>query len=348
MALLDIRHLSIEINTPNGRVKMIDNINLTLDEGEICGLVGESGSGKSLIAKVICGITKDEWIVTADRFRFDDIELLKLTPKERRKLIGDKISMVFQDSLASLDPSLPVGKQLIETIDFKGKWWQWFGWKKKKAIELLHRVGIRNHKDIMSSYPIDITEGEAQKVMIAMAVANQPRLLVADEPTNIMESTTQLQIYRLLSSMNKNLGTSILLVSNDMRSIQNWVDSYNVLYCGQTVEIADKESILESPYHPYTRVLLHSSPDFSQPLVFKSSLNTLRGSVPMLQEMPIGCRLGPRCPFAQKKCINKPPLVKVKQHEFACHFPINFREQNLLKKQKEVIPFLFAETGEKE
>ncbi len=152
----------------------------------------------------------------------------------------------------------------------------------------------------MKSYPSDITEGEAQKVMIAMAVANQPRLLVADEPTNIMESTTQLQVYRLLSSMNQNLGTSILLVSNDMRSIQNWVDSYNVLYCGQTVEIADKESILESSYHPYTRVLLNSSPDFSQPLAFKSSLNTLRGSVPMLQEMPIGCRLGPRCPFAQK------------------------------------------------
>lgn len=346
MALLDIRHLSIEINTPKGRVKMVDNINLTLDEGEICGLVGESGSGKSLIAKVICGITKDEWIISADRFRFDDIELLKLSPKERRKLVGDQIAMVFQDSLTSLDPSLPVGKQLMQTINFKGKWWQWFGWKKKKAIELLHRVGVRDHKDIMNSYPKDITEGEAQKVMVAMAVANQPRLLVADEPTNIMESTTQLQIYRLLSSMNKNLGTSILLVSNDMRSIENWVDSYNVLYCGQTVEIADKESILESSYHPYTRVLLHSSPDFSQPLAFKSSLNTLRGSVPMLQEMPIGCRLGPRCPFAQKKCVNKPPLIKVKQHEFACHFPINFKEQNLLKKQQELMPLMVGEVAE--
>lgn len=262
MALLDIRHLSIEIDTPKGRVKMVDNINLTVDEGEICGLVGESGSGKSLIAKVICGIVKDEWIVSADRFRFDDIELLKLTPNERRKLVGDHISMVFQDPLASLDPSQRIGKQLMQAINFKGKWWQWFGWKKKKAIELLHRVGVRDHQDIMNSYPVDITEGEAQKVMIAMAVANQPRLLVADEPTNIMESTTQLQIYRLLSSMNQNLGTSILLVSNDMKSIQNWVDSYNVLYCGQTVEIADKESILESSYHPYTRVLLNSSPDF--------------------------------------------------------------------------------------
>ncbi len=332
MALLDIRHLSIEINTPNGRVKMVDNINLTLDEGEVCGLVGESGSGKSLIAKVICGVLKDEWMVSADRFRFNDIELLKLPVAQRRKVVGEQISMVFQDALLSLDPSETIGKQLIKSVQFKGKWWQWFGWKKRRSIELLHRVGIRDHKDIMRSYPSDITEGEAQKVMIAMAIANQPRLLVADEPTNTMEATTQLQIYRLLSSMNKNLGTSILLVSSDMKNIAPWVDSFNVLYCGQTVEIGDKEDILTKPLHPYTSALLNSIPDFSQPLVSKSHLNTLKGSIPMLQEMPIGCRLGPRCPFAQRKCIQKPPLKKFKQREFACHFPINFREVNANRK----------------
>lgn len=334
MALLDILHLSIEIDTPNGRIKMVDNINLTLDKGEICGLVGESGSGKSLIAKVICGVVKDEWIVTADRFRFNDVELLKLSSNERRKLVGEQISMIFQDPLSSLDPSQTIGKQLIQTINFKGKWWQWFGWKKKKAIELLHRVGIRDHELMMASYPYDITEGEAQKVIIAMAVANQPRLLVADEPTHMLEPTTQLQIYRLLSSMNKNLGTSILLVANDMRSIYKWVDSFNVLYCGQTVEIGSKDTLIEEPFHPYTSVLLNALPDFSQPLAFKSPLNTLKGSVPMLQDMPIGCRLGPRCPFAQKKCINKPPLRQYKQHEFACHFPVNFREKNFLKKSE--------------
>lgn len=168
--------------------------------------------------------------------------------------------------------------------------------------------------------------------MIAMAVANQPRLLIADEPTNTMEPTTQLQIYRLLSSMNQNLGTSILLVSNDMRSIQNWVDSYSVLYCGQTVEAGSKEALLTQAYHPYTSILLHSIPDFSQPLSFKSPLNTLQGTIPMLQEMPMGCRLGPRCPFAQKKCIQKPLLRKLKQQEFACHYPINFKEAGSTKK----------------
>lgn len=335
MALLDIRHLTIEVDSPNGRIKMVDNINLTVHEGEICGLVGESGSGKSLVAKVLCGVIKDEWIVSADRFRFNDIELLKLSPRQRRKLVGGQISMIFQDPLACLDPSKPVGKQLKQTLShFKGKWWQWFGWKQRRAVELLHKVGIRDHKDIMQSYPKDLTEGEAQKIMIAMAVANQPRLLVADEPTNTMESTTQLQIYRLLSSMNQNLGMSILLVSNDMQSISRWVDSFNILYCGQTVEIASKESIMETPYHPYTSALLNATPDFTQPLALKSRLGTLKGSVPMLQNMPIGCRLGPRCPFAQKKCVVKPPLRKFKQHEFACHFPINFREQNFLKKQE--------------
>ncbi|KMK51492.1 peptide ABC transporter ATP-binding protein [[Actinobacillus] muris] len=333
MALLDIRHLCIDINTPQGRVRMVDNINLTLDKGEICGLVGESGSGKSLIAKVICGLVKEDWIITADRFRFNDIELLKLSPYQRRKLVGNAISMIFQDPLSCLDPSEKIGKQLIQTIRFKGKWWAYWGWKKKKAIELLHRVGIKDHQDIMQSYPTEITEGEGQKVMIAMAVANQPRLLVADEPTNTMEATTQLQIYRLLASMNKNLGTSILLVSNDILSIHKWVDAFNVLYCGQTVEIGRKETIMETPYHPYTSVLLHSVPDFSKPLPFKGRLNTLKGSVPMLQNMPMGCRLGPRCPFAQKKCVIKPSLRKVKQHEFACHFPLNFREQSLLRKQ---------------
>lgn len=336
MALLDIRHLRIEIDTPKGRIRMVDDVNLTLDSGDICGLVGESGSGKSLIAKVICGLVKEEWIVSADRFRFNDIELLKLSPYQRRKLVGDEISMIFQDPLSCLDPSQQIGKQLIQTIRFKGKWWQYFTWKKRKAVELLHKVGIKDHKDIMQSYPADLTEGEAQKVMIAMAVANQPRLLVADEPTNTMESTTQLQIYRLLSSMNKNFGTSIILVSNDMLSIHKWVDSFNVLYCGQTVELGQKVAVMETPYHPYTSVLLNSVPDFSDPLPFKSRLNTLKGNVPMLENMPIGCRLGPRCPFAQKKCIQKPPLRKVKQHEFACHYPLNFREQNLLRKEENI------------
>ena len=333
MVLLDIRNLRIDIKTPNGLIRIVDNVSFTLNEGEICGLVGESGSGKSLIAKVICNAFKDSWIVTADRFRFNDVELLKLTPTQRRQIVGKEISMVFQDPLTCLDPSQKIGKQLIQNIPgwtFKGHWWQrLFGWRKRRAIELLHRVGIKEHKDIMRSYPHELTEGEGQKVMIAIAVANQPRLLIADEPANSVESITRVQIFKLLSSMNQNQGTSILLASNDINSISEWCDAFVVLYCGQNSESGPREAILEDPHHPYTQALLHSIPDFTQPLPFKSQLGTLKGSVPLLEEMPLGCRLGPRCPFAQKKCITKPTALRVKQHEFYCHFPINLREKKI-------------------
>ena len=333
MVLLDIRNLRIDIKTPNGLIRIVDNVSFTLNEGEICGLVGESGSGKSLIAKVICNAFKDSWIVSADRFRFNDVELLKLTPTQRRQIVGKEISMVFQDPLTCLDPSQKIGKQLIQNIPgwtFKGHWWQrLFGWRKRRAIELLHRVGIKEHKDIMRSYPHELTEGEGQKVMIAIAVANQPRLLIADEPANSVESITRVQIFKLLSSMNQNQGTSILLASNDINSISEWCDAFVVLYCGQNSESGPREAILENPHHPYTQALLHSIPDFTQPLPFKSQLGTLKGSVPLLEEMPLGCRLGPRCPFAQKKCITKPTALRVKQHEFYCHFPINLREKKI-------------------
>lgn len=350
MALLDIRNLRIDIKTPAGLIRIVDNVSLTLNEGEICGLVGESGSGKSLIAKVICNAFKDSWIVTADRFRFNDIELLKLTPPQRRKIVGKEISMVFQDPLTCLDPSQKIGKQLIESIPnwtFKGHWWQrLFNWKKRRAIELLHRVGIKEHKDIMASYPHELTEGEGQKVMVAIAVANQPRLLIADEPANSVESITRVQIFRLLSSMNQNQGTSILLASNDINSISEWCDSFIVLYSGQNAESGPKENILENPHHPYTQALLHSIPDFTQPLPFKGYLGTLKGSVPLLEQMPIGCRLGLRCPFAQKKCIVKPTALRIKQHEFFCHFPINLREKKI--KEKEQIQPLTLNTDKQE
>ena len=202
MPLLDIRNLTIEFMTADGPVKAVDRVNLTLSEGEIRGLVGESGSGKSLIAKAICGVTKDNWRVSADRMRFNDIDLLRLSPRERRRIIGHNVSMIFQEPQSCLDPSERVGRQIMQAIPgwtYKGRWYQRFRWRHARAIELLHRVGIKDHKDIMRSYPYELTEGECQKVMIAIALANQPRLLIADEPTNAMEPTTQAQIFRLLS-----------------------------------------------------------------------------------------------------------------------------------------------------
>ena len=329
MALLDIRNLTIEFITPDGLLRAIDRVNLKLSEGEIRGLVGESGSGKSLIAKAILGVTNHNWKISADRFYFNDVDLLKLTPKQRRKVISDNISMVFQEPQSCLDPSMKIGQQLIEAIPrrtFKGHWWQRLFWRKHRAIELLHRVGIKDHKEILKSYPFELTEGECQKVMIAIALANQPKLLIADEPTNAMEATTEAQIFRLLASMNQNMGTTILLISHDLQMVTRWTDRINVLYCGQTVEIADSEDLIKSPYHPYTQALIYAIPDFGKAMPHKSPLNTLPGVIPSLEHLPIGCRLGPRCPYAQKKCIQAPELIPIKDHSVACHFPLNTDE----------------------
>lgn len=329
MALLDIRNLTIEFITPDGLLRAIDRVNLKLSEGEIRGLVGESGSGKSLIAKAILGVTNHNWKISADRFYFNDIDLLKLTTKQRRKVISAHISMIFQEPQSCLDPSMKIGQQLIDAIPrrtFKGHWWQRLFWRKNRAVELLHRVGIKHHKEILKSYPFELTEGECQKVMIAIALANQPKLLIADEPTNAMEATTEAQIFRLLASMNQNIGTTILLISHDLQMVTRWTDRINVLYCGQTVEIADSEDLIKSPYHPYTQALIYAIPDFGKAMPHKSPLNTLPGVIPSLEHLPIGCRLGPRCPYAQKKCIQAPDLISIKDHSVACHFPLNMDE----------------------
>lgn len=326
MALLDIRNLTIEFITPTGLLRAVDRVNIKLTDGEICGLVGESGSGKSLIAKAILGITNDNWKITADRFKFDNIDLLKLTPKQRRKIISQHIAMIFQEPQSCLDPSMTIGRLLMQAIPNKTckcRWWQRLFWRKNRAIELLHRVGIKEHKDIMRSYPYELTEGECQKVTIAIALANQPKLLIADEPTNAMEATTEAQIFRLLASMNQNSGTTILLISHDLQMVTRWTDRINVLYCGQMVEIASSETLAKKPYHPYTQALIYAMPDFGKALPHKGPLNTLAGVIPSLENLPIGCRLGPRCPYAQKKCIETPLLTEIKDHAVACHFPLN-------------------------
>ncbi len=333
MPLLDIRNLTIEFMTPDGPIKAIDRVSIMLNEGEVRGLTGESGSGKSLIAKAICGVTKDNWRITADRLRFNNIDLLQLTLRERRKLVGHNVSMIFQESQSCLNPSESIGRQIIQAIPgwtYKGHWWKRFNRRKQRVIELLHYVGIRDHQDIMGCFPYELTEGECQKVMIAIALANQPRLLIADEPTNAIEPTTQEKIFRLLTSLNQNNSTTILLISHDLQMMSKWADRVNVLLycCGQTVESAQCEDLLAAPHHPYTQALIRAMPDFGRSLPHKSRRNTLPGAIPPLEHLPIGCHLGPRCPYAQKKCIETPCLRRsVKNHFFACHFPLNMEGQ---------------------
>ncbi|MDA9556489.1 ATP-binding cassette domain-containing protein [Vibrio sp.] len=327
MALLDIRHLTIEIDTPQGKVKAVDRMSLTIQEGEVRGLVGESGSGKSLVAKAIVGLSKENWTVTADRLRLGNIDLLALSPRARRKVISNEIAMIFQEPKTCLDPSELVGQQLLEAIPSKaytGPWWKrLFNWRKTMAIALLHKVRIKEHARVMKSYPYQLTDGECQKVMIAMAIATKPKLLIADEPTNDLDPITQSQILRLLGKMNQLNNTSILLIGHDLPTITQWAKRITVMYCGQSVESAETKKILKEYKHPYTYALLKSMPDFNQDIPPKQKFDSLPGSIPPLQHLPVGCRLGPRCPNAQRECVDMPQSRKIKGHKFSCHFPLN-------------------------
>lgn len=323
MPLLDIRNLTIELDTPHGRVKALERVSLTINPGELHGLVGESGSGRSLLARAILGVPGHNWTITADRMMWDGQNLMEMSTKQRRNLMGSEIAMIFQDPTSSLDPAISVGSQIIEAMPLEKRlpFWKRGKVRRKIAEKWLHKVGIKNTDKVMDSYAWELSEGECQKVMIAMAVANQPRLLIADEPTDSMELSTQAQIFRLLSKLNQLQNVSILLISHELETLSGWCDQLTVLYCGQVMESGPTSELIAQPFHPYTKALVENAPDYSGELAHKSMMQTLPGSAPALQHLPIGCRLGPRCPQAQKKCVSQPSLCHKKDRYFACHFP---------------------------
>lgn len=329
MALLDIRNLSIDISTAQGSVRVIDKVSLTIIDGSIHALIGESGSGKTLIAKAILGLHNDSWTVTADRMFLGKTDLTRLSSRERRKIMGKDIAMIFQHPRSYLDPSKKIFiqmKEILIDISFKNKFLDYFKPFKKqsstpKIKELLHRVGIQNDSDILNSYPHDLSEGVCQKVMIAMAIANNPRLLIADEPITAMESVTQSQILRLLYKLNQLNNTTILLLSNNFLQIGDFSDYISLIYCGQTVESGSYKQIIGNAMHPYTEAMIKTVIPFEQNLNHKSTLYTLPGNIPSSNQLPIGCRLGPRCPRAQRKCVQNPQSLNFKGHIVRCHFP---------------------------
>ncbi|MFA3789686.1 oligopeptide/dipeptide ABC transporter ATP-binding protein [Aliiglaciecola sp. SL4] len=326
MALLDIKNLTLEINGSTGWIKALDKVNLRIEEGEIRALVGESGSGKSLIVRAVVGAIPENWRLTADRLTWKGRDLLKISQSERRKIMRSEIAVIFQNPVASLDPSSTLGEQLIESIPghiLKGKWfWQRSQHKLQIAIKLLHKVGIKDHKKYLQAYPNQIADDIGQKFLIACALVSSPQLLIADDPTRGMEITTKIQILKLLSQLNKTRNLSILFVSHDLLAISSMANKMTVLYCGQTVEDGKMAQLRKRPLHPYTKALLDSAPSFRKDLPPKSPLSTLDGTIPTLQHLPIGCRLGPRCPRAQRECVKVPELRYVQDHFYSCHFPL--------------------------
>ncbi|MCC5851638.1 MAG: ATP-binding cassette domain-containing protein [Alkalimonas sp.] len=329
MVLLDIRNLTLELETSQGLIRAVDRVSLSLREGEIRGLVGESGSGKSLIAKAIVAVLNQRWRIKADRFHWRGEDLLQLPFDQQRRIIGRDIAMIYQEPSKCLDPTATIAEQLHESIPtdgLPGNWWTKGRHKRKKAIALLHKVGIKEHQAVLDSYPYQLSEGVCQKVMIAMAIAKSPKLLIADEPTTALEASTQAQLFRLMGSLNQLKGMSVLLISNELDSIARYTHRLSVLYCGQLVESGDTARVLAQPLHPYTDALIKSVPEFQPDLQPKKPLFALPGSIPTLQHLPVGCRLGPRCPNARKECVHTPVLERKQHHYFSCHFPLQYKE----------------------
>ena len=324
MALLDIRNLNIEIKTPNGRIKIVDGINLSLNEGEIGGLVGESGSGKSLIAKVICNAVKENWIITADRFRFDDVELLKLNPNQRRKLVGKEISMIFQDPLSSLNPLHRIGKQIEEALIYHTELSA--EERQKRVIELLTQVGIPNPERCAKQYPHELSGGMRQRVMIAMAMSCKPSVLIADEPTTALDVTIQAQILDLIKGLQAEMHAGIILITHDLGVVAEMADRVAVLYAGEVVEIGTAEQIFKNPQHPYTRSLLRSIPQIDDEEVGEE-LYVIQGMVPSLKTLDRqGCRFANRIPWLKDEHHeHNPTLHEVEEgHHVRCTCHRNF------------------------
>lgn len=330
MLLLDIRNLTIELSTTDTTIKAVDRVNVSIKEKEVHGLVGESGSGKSLIAKAIVGILNDRWKVTADRMHWLGQDLLKLSTKKRRQILSQDIAMIYQEPSRCLDPTAMIKEQLMESIpknQLSGGYRNQHKQRKEISIALLHKVGIKHHEQCFYSYPHQLSEGICQKIMIAMAIAKKPKLLIADEPTTALESTTRAQIMRMLRGLNQVKNTSILLISHDLDTLTEWTHSISVLYCGQMVESGATQQIFNRPFHPYTQSLINSVPDFNSRLPHKTKLFALDGSIPTLQHLPIGCRLGPRCPYAQRECVKTPKTHQDHNHRYACHHPIRYHQE---------------------
>ncbi len=318
MALLEIRNLSVEFGTAHGLFRAVDSINLDIQSGELVGVVGESGSGKSVTMLALMGLLPPTAIVTADRLSFDGVDLLQIAPKARRKIIGKDIAMIFQEPMTSLNPCFTVGFQIMESLKVHQGLPR--AERRRRAIELLEQVGIPAPETRLSAFPHQLSGGMSQRVMIAMAISCNPRLLIADEPTTALDVTIQAQILDLLRSLQEDRGMSMVLITHDMGVVAETAQRVAVMYAGQQVEVRGVEDLFENPRHPYTSALLDALPERS---VEGSRLSTIPGVVPGAGDRPDGCLFNPRCRFVQTECQHREPaLVPTQQGSVRCHFPL--------------------------
>ncbi|MEU5250081.1 ABC transporter ATP-binding protein, partial [Streptomyces asoensis] len=317
---LSVRDLKVHFSTEDGIVKAVDGLSFDLLKGKTLGIVGESGSGKSVTNLAILGLHDRARTAIEGEILLDDKELLTATERELERLRGNKMSMIFQDALASLSPYHTIGKQIGET--YRKHTGASKSQARARAIEMLKRVGIPQPEMRVDDYPHQFSGGMRQRAMIAMALVCDPELLIADEPTTALDVTVQAQIMDLLKDLQQEFGTAIIFITHDLGVIADIADDVLVMYGGRCVERGTKKEVLRSPQHPYTLGLLSSMPSLDHPV--DVPLNPIPGSPPSLLNPPTGCRFHPRCTFAEKVegglCSREQPLLEITNGRgSACH-----------------------------
>ena len=313
-ALLRVENLRVEFPTRRGILVAVDDISFHIDEGEVLGVVGESGAGKSLTGAAIIGLLEPPGRVADGQIVFDGKRIDRLSYEQMRRLRGDQIAMIFQDPLTSLNPLYSVGKQLTETIrthtaiDERGA--------RARAIELLNEVGIPAADRRVDQYPHQFSGGMRQRVVIALALAANPRLIIADEPTTALDVSIQAQIITLLKRLCREHGTAVMLVTHDMGVIAETADRVAVMYAGRIVEVGPVQDVIKRAQHPYTHGLMGSIPVIRHDV---DELTQIDGAMPRLTDIPSGCAFNPRCPRVFEYCrIERPELVDVGATRAAC------------------------------
>ncbi|MFD5040554.1 ABC transporter ATP-binding protein [Streptomyces sp. NPDC058378] len=316
--LLEVRDLHVEFHTRDGVAKAVNGVNYSVSEGETLAVLGESGSGKSVTAQAIMGILDmPPGRISGGEILFKDRDLLKLKNEERRRIRGQEMAMIFQDALSSLNPVLSVGAQLGEMfVVHRG---MSRGDAKAKAIELMDRVRIPAARQRVGDFPHQFSGGMRQRIMIAMALALEPDLIIADEPTTALDVTVQAQVMDLLAELQRELNMGLILITHDLGVVADVADKIAVMYAGRIVETSPVHPIYEAPAHPYTKGLLRSIPRLDQK---GQELYAIKGLPPNLLHIPPGCAFHPRCPLAQAVCrTDVPPLYTVDEdRRSACHF----------------------------
>ena len=322
MSLLEVKDLHTSFFTPSGEVKAVNGLSFSLEKGKVLGIVGESGSGKSVTAYSVLQILSNPGRIVSGSIRFHGEELVGKSDEEMRKIRGNKISIIFQDPMTSLNPTFTIGNQLCEAIMMHTDRNRKQAWK--RAVEMLELVGISEPEKRMKQYAYEHSGGMRQRVMIAMALACEPDILIADEPTTALDVTIQAQILELMMSLQKEMGMSIIMITHDMGVIASICDEVIVMYAGGVCERGTADAIFYRPKHEYTRGLMRSIPDMNDDQ--KTRLIPITGTPIDLLHMPPGCPFAPRCDRAMKICLQEKPKEYWVGHDHLSACWMNVRE----------------------